>query len=155
MKSCGTFFSFDKFSSLTCQGFCWHNHGWPEAVWRCHKVWPLGAPAPQFFASQHQVGVCHSQTPPLVGWHPHALYGIQQHREETITLDTYRRQVGYGNFIKTGYISERQCSTLVAWVIQKQSSKRSSNMYRRPSVTRFYHFNFILIHCPLIVLNKL
>lgn len=69
-------------SAFTCQGFCWHNHGWLEAAWRCRRAWHLDEQVPLSFGGLHLGVAVHSQKPPQADSLLHVLKQIRNKRQE-------------------------------------------------------------------------
>lgn len=63
--------------AFTCQEFCWHNHGWPEAAWRCRRAWHLDGQVPLSFGGLHLGVAVHSQKPPQADSLLHVLKQIR------------------------------------------------------------------------------
>lgn len=67
--------------AFTCQGFCWHNHGWPEAAWRYRRAWHLDEQVPLSFGGLHPGVAVHSQKPPQADSLLHVLKQIRNKRQ--------------------------------------------------------------------------
>lgn len=67
--------------AFTCQEFCWHNHGWLEAAWRCHRAWRLDEQVPLSFGGLHPGVAVHSQKPPQADSLLHVLKQIRNKRQ--------------------------------------------------------------------------
>lgn len=83
--------------AFTCQGFCWHNHGWPEAAWRCRRAWHLDEQVPLSFVGLHPGVVVRSQKPPRADSLLHVLKQIRNRKQgkgwlEPVTQKAKRRR---------------------------------------------------------------
>lgn len=76
-------------SAFTCQGFCWHNHGWLEAAWRCRRAWHLDEQVPLSFGGLHLGVAVHSQKPPQADSLLHVLKQIRNKRQEKVVRTSH------------------------------------------------------------------